>query len=140
MSLMACGRKLLRILLVLVLRLWYLLPEASGINSSFYGCEFPLVILLALVWQCLKSMEGGLIFLFFYLCVTVSCFSLKFLYVLSSSALSRMLRRLICGRLGPVWLWKALLLFVVIAFAGQLLGIIFNRRYGVIFNAFLFIL
>ncbi|XP_017282480.1 galactose-3-O-sulfotransferase 4 isoform X3 [Kryptolebias marmoratus] len=38
-----------------------------------------------------------------------------------------MLRRLMCGRLGPVWLWKALLLFVVIAFAGQLLGIIFNR-------------
>ncbi|XP_017282479.1 galactose-3-O-sulfotransferase 4 isoform X2 [Kryptolebias marmoratus] len=40
---------------------------------------------------------------------------------------ARMLRRLMCGRLGPVWLWKALLLFVVIAFAGQLLGIIFNR-------------
>uniref|UniRef100_A0A3Q0SSB0 Galactose-3-O-sulfotransferase 4 n=1 Tax=Amphilophus citrinellus TaxID=61819 RepID=A0A3Q0SSB0_AMPCI len=39
----------------------------------------------------------------------------------------RMLRWLVCGRLGPVWMWKALLLFVAIAFAGQLLGIIFNK-------------
>lgn len=38
-----------------------------------------------------------------------------------------MLRWLVCGRLGPVWMWKALLLFVAIAFAGQLLGIIFNK-------------
>ncbi|XP_028330297.1 galactose-3-O-sulfotransferase 4 isoform X2 [Gouania willdenowi] len=40
---------------------------------------------------------------------------------------ARMLRWLVCGRLGPVWMWKALLLFVAIAFAGQLLGIIFNK-------------
>lgn len=38
-----------------------------------------------------------------------------------------MLRWLVCGRLGPVWMWKALLLFVAIAFAGQLLGVIFNK-------------
>ncbi|GLD72161.1 uncharacterized protein AKAME5_002348500 [Lates japonicus] len=40
---------------------------------------------------------------------------------------ARMLRWLLCGRLGPVWMWKALLLFVAIAFAGQLLGVIFNK-------------
>ncbi|XP_036001976.1 galactose-3-O-sulfotransferase 4 isoform X1 [Fundulus heteroclitus] len=40
---------------------------------------------------------------------------------------ARMLRWLVCGRLGPVWMWKALLLFLAIAFAGQLLGIIFNK-------------
>ncbi|XP_069033956.1 galactose-3-O-sulfotransferase 4 isoform X2 [Embiotoca jacksoni] len=40
---------------------------------------------------------------------------------------ARMLRWLVCGRLGPVWMWKALLLFVAIAFAGQLLGVIFNK-------------
>ncbi|XP_034471397.1 galactose-3-O-sulfotransferase 4 isoform X2 [Hippoglossus hippoglossus] len=39
----------------------------------------------------------------------------------------RMLRWLVCGRLGPVWMWKALLLFVAIAFASQLLGVIFNK-------------
>ncbi|KAE8279164.1 Galactose-3-O-sulfotransferase 4 [Larimichthys crocea] len=38
-----------------------------------------------------------------------------------------MLRWLVCGRLGPVWMWKALLLFVAIGFAGQLLGVIFNK-------------
>uniref|UniRef100_A0A3B5L4S0 Galactose-3-O-sulfotransferase 4 n=1 Tax=Xiphophorus couchianus TaxID=32473 RepID=A0A3B5L4S0_9TELE len=38
-----------------------------------------------------------------------------------------MLRWLVCGRLGPVWMWKALLLFLAIAFAGQLLGVIFNK-------------
>ncbi|XP_049424825.1 galactose-3-O-sulfotransferase 4 isoform X3 [Epinephelus fuscoguttatus] len=38
-----------------------------------------------------------------------------------------MLRWLVCGRVGPVWMWKALLLFVAIAFAGQLLGVIFNK-------------
>ncbi|XP_038159098.1 galactose-3-O-sulfotransferase 4 isoform X2 [Cyprinodon tularosa] len=38
-----------------------------------------------------------------------------------------MLRWLLCGRLGPVWMWKALLLFLAIAFAGQLLGVIFNK-------------
>ncbi|XP_029932459.1 galactose-3-O-sulfotransferase 4 isoform X3 [Myripristis murdjan] len=38
-----------------------------------------------------------------------------------------MLRWLVCGRFGPVWMWKALLLFVAIAFAGQLLGVIFNK-------------
>lgn len=38
-----------------------------------------------------------------------------------------MLRWLMCGRLGPVWMWKALLLFLAIAFAGQLLGIFFNK-------------
>jgi hypothetical protein len=27
-----------------------------------------------------------------------------------------------------MWLWKALLVFVAIAFAGQLLGVIFNKR------------
>uniref|UniRef100_A0A3B4FQ48 Galactose-3-O-sulfotransferase 4 n=1 Tax=Pundamilia nyererei TaxID=303518 RepID=A0A3B4FQ48_9CICH len=40
---------------------------------------------------------------------------------------ARMLRSLVCGRLGPVWMWKALLFFVAIAFATQLLGIIFNK-------------
>ncbi|XP_028419938.1 galactose-3-O-sulfotransferase 4 isoform X2 [Perca flavescens] len=40
---------------------------------------------------------------------------------------TRMLRLLVCGRLGPVWMWKALLLFVAIGFAGQLLGVIFNK-------------
>ncbi|KAA8582783.1 galactose-3-O-sulfotransferase 4 isoform X1 [Etheostoma spectabile] len=40
---------------------------------------------------------------------------------------ARMLRWLVCGRLGPVWMWKALLLFVAIGFAGQLLGVIFNK-------------
>uniref|UniRef100_A0A1A8EBS6 Galactose-3-O-sulfotransferase 4 n=1 Tax=Nothobranchius kadleci TaxID=1051664 RepID=A0A1A8EBS6_NOTKA len=40
---------------------------------------------------------------------------------------TRMLRWLMGGRLGPVWMWKALFLFVAIAFAGQLLGLIFNR-------------
>ncbi|KAM9837017.1 galactose-3-O-sulfotransferase 4 [Aulostomus maculatus] len=40
---------------------------------------------------------------------------------------ARMLRWLVCGRWGPVWMWKALLLFVAIAFAGQLLGVIFNK-------------
>ncbi|XP_043953833.1 galactose-3-O-sulfotransferase 4 [Gambusia affinis] len=40
---------------------------------------------------------------------------------------ARMLRWLVCGRLGPVWMWKALLLFLAIAFAGQLLGVIFNK-------------
>ncbi|XP_045920189.1 galactose-3-O-sulfotransferase 4 [Micropterus dolomieu] len=40
---------------------------------------------------------------------------------------ARMLRWLVCGRLGPVWMWKALLLFVALAFAGQLLGVIFNK-------------
>uniref|UniRef100_UPI0037E8D471 galactose-3-O-sulfotransferase 4 n=1 Tax=Semicossyphus pulcher TaxID=241346 RepID=UPI0037E8D471 len=40
---------------------------------------------------------------------------------------ARMLRWLVCGRVGPVWMWKALLLFVAIAFAGQLLGVIFNK-------------
>ncbi|XP_051935076.1 galactose-3-O-sulfotransferase 4 isoform X2 [Hippocampus zosterae] len=40
---------------------------------------------------------------------------------------ARMLRGLVCGRLRPPWMWKALLLFVAIAFAGQLLGIIFSK-------------
>ncbi|XP_076580724.1 galactose-3-O-sulfotransferase 4 isoform X2 [Chaetodon auriga] len=40
---------------------------------------------------------------------------------------ARMLRWLVCGRLGPIWMWKALLLFVAIAFTGQLLGVIFNK-------------
>ncbi|XP_037615583.1 galactose-3-O-sulfotransferase 4 isoform X1 [Sebastes umbrosus] len=40
---------------------------------------------------------------------------------------ARMLRWLVCGRVGPVWMWKALLLFVAIGFAGQLLGVIFNK-------------
>ncbi|KAF3697457.1 Galactose-3-O-sulfotransferase 4 [Channa argus] len=40
---------------------------------------------------------------------------------------ARMLRWLMCGRVGPVWMWKALLLFVAIAFAGQLLGVIFSK-------------
>ncbi|XP_044198478.1 galactose-3-O-sulfotransferase 4 isoform X1 [Thunnus albacares] len=40
---------------------------------------------------------------------------------------ARMLRWLVCGRLGPVWMWKALLLFVAVVFAGQLLGVIFNK-------------
>ncbi|XP_037537353.1 galactose-3-O-sulfotransferase 4 [Nematolebias whitei] len=39
----------------------------------------------------------------------------------------RMMRRLVCGRLASLWLLKALLLFVVVVFAGQLLGTIFNR-------------
>lgn len=38
----------------------------------------------------------------------------------------RRMRWLGCYRLGPIW--KALLVFVVIAFAGQLLGVIFNKR------------
>ncbi|MED6265981.1 hypothetical protein CHARACLAT_030946, partial [Characodon lateralis] len=45
----------------------------------------------------------------------------------SSSLFLRMLRWLVCGRLGPVWIWKALLFFLAIAFAGQLLGVIFNK-------------
>ncbi|XP_059932745.1 galactose-3-O-sulfotransferase 4 isoform X1 [Gadus macrocephalus] len=32
-----------------------------------------------------------------------------------------------CYRPGPLWLWKALLVFVAIAFAGQLMGLIFNK-------------
>lgn len=40
-----------------------------------------------------------------------------------------MLRWLVPARLGPVWMWKVLLLFVALAFAGQLLGVIFNKRY-----------
>ncbi|KAF6739020.1 Galactose-3-O-sulfotransferase 4 [Oryzias melastigma] len=40
---------------------------------------------------------------------------------------ARILRWLVCGRVGPLWMWKALLLFVAIVFAGQLLGVIFNR-------------
>ncbi|KAK5876152.1 hypothetical protein CesoFtcFv8_027149 [Champsocephalus esox] len=40
---------------------------------------------------------------------------------------ARMLRWLVCGRVGTVWIWKALLLFVAIAFAVQLLGVIFNK-------------
>lgn len=36
------------------------------------------------------------------------------------------MRWLGCYRLGPKW--KALLVFVVIAFAGQLLGVLFNKR------------
>ncbi|KAM6908858.1 galactose-3-O-sulfotransferase 4 [Xenentodon cancila] len=40
---------------------------------------------------------------------------------------ARMLRWLLCGRSAPVWMWKALLLFVAVVFAGQLLGVIFNR-------------
>ncbi|XP_026150344.1 galactose-3-O-sulfotransferase 4 isoform X2 [Mastacembelus armatus] len=40
---------------------------------------------------------------------------------------ARMLRWLVCGRFGPVWMWKALLLFVAIAFASQLLGVIFSK-------------
>ncbi|XP_064787278.1 galactose-3-O-sulfotransferase 2-like [Oncorhynchus masou masou] len=32
-----------------------------------------------------------------------------------------------CHRVGPTWLWKALLVFVAIAFAGQLLGVIYNK-------------
>lgn len=43
--------------------------------------------------------------------------------------LPRMLRWLVPGRLGPAWMWKVLLLFVALAFAGQLLGVIFNKRY-----------
>lgn len=38
-----------------------------------------------------------------------------------------MLRWLGCTRLGPLWLWKALLVCVAFAFAGQLLGVIFNK-------------
>lgn len=37
-----------------------------------------------------------------------------------------------CYRVGPTWLWKALLVFVAIAFAGQLLGVIYNKRSEVI--------
>ncbi|KAM4611951.1 galactose-3-O-sulfotransferase 4 [Polymixia lowei] len=37
------------------------------------------------------------------------------------------MRWLGCYRLGPLWLWKGLLVFVAIAFAGQLLGVIFNK-------------
>ncbi|XP_029695791.1 galactose-3-O-sulfotransferase 4 isoform X2 [Takifugu rubripes] len=40
---------------------------------------------------------------------------------------ARMLRWLVPARLGPVWMWKVLLLFVALAFAGQLLGVIFNK-------------
>ncbi|XP_042368181.1 galactose-3-O-sulfotransferase 4 [Plectropomus leopardus] len=40
---------------------------------------------------------------------------------------ARMLRWLVCGRVGPVWMWKALLVFVAIGFAGQLFGVIFNK-------------
>ncbi|XP_056156644.1 galactose-3-O-sulfotransferase 4 isoform X2 [Lampris incognitus] len=40
---------------------------------------------------------------------------------------TRRMRWLGCYRLGPLWLWKALLVFVAIAFAGQLLGVIFNK-------------
>ncbi|KAM6949506.1 galactose-3-O-sulfotransferase 4 [Aplochiton taeniatus] len=40
---------------------------------------------------------------------------------------TRRMRWLGCGRLGPLWLWKALLVFVAIAFAGQLLGVIYNK-------------
>nr|XP_020450613.1 galactose-3-O-sulfotransferase 2-like isoform X2 [Monopterus albus] len=40
---------------------------------------------------------------------------------------ARMLRWLACGRLGPVWIWKALLLCVAIAFTSQLLGVIFSK-------------
>ncbi|XP_072315854.1 galactose-3-O-sulfotransferase 4 isoform X2 [Eucyclogobius newberryi] len=38
-----------------------------------------------------------------------------------------MLRWLVCTRMGPLWLWKALLVCVAFAFAGQLLGVIFNK-------------
>lgn len=38
-----------------------------------------------------------------------------------------MLRWLGCSRLGPLWLWKALLVCGAFAFAGQLLGLIFNK-------------
>ncbi|KAM8899386.1 galactose-3-O-sulfotransferase 4 isoform 2-T2 [Spinachia spinachia] len=40
---------------------------------------------------------------------------------------ARMLRWLVGGRVGPVWMWKALLFFVAIGFACQLLGVIFNK-------------
>ncbi|XP_011486028.1 galactose-3-O-sulfotransferase 2 [Oryzias latipes] len=40
---------------------------------------------------------------------------------------ARILRWLVCGRVGPLWMWKALLLFVAVVFAGQLLGVIFNK-------------
>ncbi|XP_077084439.1 galactose-3-O-sulfotransferase 4 isoform X1 [Siphateles boraxobius] len=40
---------------------------------------------------------------------------------------ARRMRWLGCYRLGPIW--KALLVFVVIAFAGQLLGVIFNKSW-----------
>ncbi|XP_071189466.1 galactose-3-O-sulfotransferase 2-like isoform X1 [Salvelinus alpinus] len=46
-------------------------------------------------------------------------------------AFKRRARRMRLGlgryRVGPMWLWKALLVFVAIAFAGQLLGVIFNK-------------
>lgn len=38
-----------------------------------------------------------------------------------------MLRWLGCSRFGPLWLWKALLVCGAFAFAGQLLGLIFNK-------------
>lgn len=38
-----------------------------------------------------------------------------------------MLRWLGCTRLGPLWMWKALLVFAAVAFAGQLLGVIFHK-------------
>lgn len=38
-----------------------------------------------------------------------------------------MLRWLGCSRLGPLWFWKALLVCGAFAFAGQLLGLIFNK-------------
>ncbi|XP_075889992.1 galactose-3-O-sulfotransferase 4 isoform X4 [Nelusetta ayraudi] len=34
--------------------------------------------------------------------------------------------RWLCGRLGPVWMWKVVLVFVGLAFAGQFLGVIFK--------------
>ncbi|XP_046908035.1 galactose-3-O-sulfotransferase 4 isoform X2 [Hypomesus transpacificus] len=40
---------------------------------------------------------------------------------------ARRMRWMVCHRVGPLWLWKALLVFAAIAFAGQLLGVIFNR-------------
>uniref|UniRef100_A0A667ZQN4 Galactose-3-O-sulfotransferase 4 n=1 Tax=Myripristis murdjan TaxID=586833 RepID=A0A667ZQN4_9TELE len=48
-------------------------------------------------------------------------------YCFRNNSIDKMLRWLVCGRFGPVWMWKALLLFVAIAFAGQLLGVIFNK-------------
>ncbi|XP_057711551.1 galactose-3-O-sulfotransferase 4 isoform X2 [Corythoichthys intestinalis] len=38
-----------------------------------------------------------------------------------------MLRGLACGRVGPLWMWKALLLFGAVIFTGQLLVIIFSK-------------
>lgn len=78
-------------------------------------------------------------FLSFYLCIS-SLFPPSIRPPLSpSTPSSRMLRWLVCGRLGPVWMWKALLLFVAIAFAGQLLGVIFNKRYLVSFTHCIFV-